>query len=109
MAARAAAKMGVDKALVARELAAERAARVEAEPAYPQETGADEAEHHGVGLHFGVGIADALAQIEAADQRRDAAGDVDHGATREIQRGDAAASRSSSNPPTPQTMWAIGQ
>jgi len=46
-----------------------------------------------VGLHFGVGVADALAQIKTADQRRDAAGDVDHGATREIQRGDAAAGR----------------
>jgi len=34
-----------------------------------------------------------LAQIKTADQRRDAAGDVDHGATAEIQRGDAAAGR----------------
>jgi hypothetical protein len=86
MAAAAAAKWVLMKALVARGLAAERAAGVESEPAYPEQAGADEAEHHGVGRHVGLGIADALAEIEAGDQRGDAGGDVDDGAAGEVER-----------------------
>jgi len=94
MAAGGGGKWVLTKALGARELAAER--RLPAlkpnQPTHKRQAPI-EAEHHGVGLHFGVGVADALAQIKTADQRRDAAGDVDHGATGEIQRGDAAAGR----------------
>ena len=54
----------------------QRAAGVEAEPAHPQHSGADEAEHHRVGRHILLRIADALAQIEGADQGGDAAGDM---------------------------------
>ena len=39
----------------------------------------------------GLRVAEALAQIERADQRRDAAGDVDHRAAGEVERGNAAA------------------
>ena len=46
------------------------------------------AEHHGVGLHLGVRVADALAQIKAGNQSRDAAGDVDDGAAGEIEAGE---------------------
>ena len=38
------------------------------------------------------GIAEALAEIEGGDQRRDAGGDVDHGAAGEIEAGNVAAS-----------------
>jgi len=40
-----------------------------------------------VGLHFGVGIAESLAEVEAADERGDAAGDVDDGSAGKVKRG----------------------
>ena len=101
-------EVGVDEGAGGQRAGGQRAAGVEAEPAHPQQAGADEAEHHGVGLHLGVRVADALAQIEAGDQRRDAAGDVDDGAAGKVQRGEMAAG-AFSRPPTPQTMWAMGQ
>ena len=84
-------KVGVDESARGQTVGGQRAARVESEPAYPQQTGADEAEHHGVGLHFGVRVADALAQVEAGDQRGDAAGDVDHRAAGKVERRELAA------------------
>src|ERR1017187_1165404 len=68
------------------------AAGVEAEPAYPQQASSDEAEHHGVRGHVGLGIADALAEVDAGDQGGDAASDVDYGATGKIEAGNVAAS-----------------
>ena len=62
-----------------------------------------------VGRHLGVRIADALAEIERSDQRRDAAGDVDHGAAGEVAAMGSAPPLAFSRPPTPQTMCAIGQ
>ena len=89
---------------------AQRAAGVEAEPAHPQHSRADEAEHHGVGRHILLRIADALAEIEGADQRGDAAGDVDDGAAGKVE--DRPAGRGVGEfrmPPTPQIMCAMGQ
>ena len=80
-------EVSVDEGAGGQGVRGESAAGVETEPTHPQQASADEAEHHGVGLHFGVGIAEALAQIEAADQRGDAAGNVDDGAAGEIERG----------------------
>src|SRR3546814_10687249 len=57
---------------------------VEAEPAHPQQSGADEGHRHAVRRHHFLLIADALAKDEACDQRRDARIDVDHGAERRV-------------------------
>ena len=43
--------------------------------------------------HLGVRIADALAEIEARHQGRNAAGDVNHGAAGEVERREVAAGR----------------
>jgi hypothetical protein len=48
-------EVGVDEGAGGQRTGAEGAAGIEAEPAHPQQAGADEAEHHGVGLHLGVG------------------------------------------------------
>src|ERR1039458_3904304 len=45
------------------------ASGVEAEPAYPQQAGADETEHHGMGRHVGLWVPDALPQVNACHQR----------------------------------------
>ena len=66
-------KVGVDEGAGGQRAGGQSAAGVEAEPAHPQQAGADEAEHHGVRRHVGLRIADALAQIECSHQRRDAA------------------------------------
>jgi hypothetical protein len=87
MAAAAVAKCVLTKALVARPPSIDGASGVEPEPAHPQQAGSDEAEHDGVRGRRFFGIADALAEIEGADQRRDAGGDVNHRAAGEVEAG----------------------
>ena len=84
-------KVGVDEGAGGQRAGAQRAAGVESEPAHPEQTGADEAENHRVRRHVGMRIAEALAQIEGGDQRRDAGGDVDDGAAGEIEAGNVPA------------------
>ena len=88
--------------------AAEGAARIEAEPADPQQA-ARHAEDHGVRRHVLVRIAETLAEVKRADQRGDAGGDVDDRTAGEIKRGDSGRRVALSSPPLPQTMWAIGE
>ena len=109
-AAAAAPKCVATKALVASADARQRAAGVESEPAHPQQAGADEAQHQVVRLHRLARIALPLAQIQRADQRRDARGDVHHRAAREIEaRESCRRGRRSASPPLPHTMCAIGK
>jgi hypothetical protein len=84
-------KLRVDKGAGGQRTGIECAAGVEAEPAHPQQSGTDEAEHHGVGRHILLRIAGALAEVEAGDQGRDAAGDVDYGASGKVEDRPAAA------------------
>ena len=102
-------EVGVDEGAGGQRAGGEGAAGVESEPAYPEQTGSDEAEHQGVRRHGGLGIADALAEVDAGDQRGDAAGDVDDRAAGEIEAGKCGRRLALSNPPTPHTMWAMGQ
>src|ERR1017187_7558488 len=70
-------ELGVDKGAGGQRTGIEGAAGVEAEPAEPEQTGADEAEHQGVGRHVLLRVAGALAQIECADQGGNTGGNVD--------------------------------
>ena len=69
----------------------QRRAGVEAEPADPEQAGADEAEHDRVRRHGLLRVAEALAEVERRDQRGDAGGDVHDGAAGEVEAGEAAA------------------
>src|SRR5579863_64198 len=66
-------------------------ARVESEPADPQQTGADNAQHYAVRLHGFMRVALALSEIQRADQRGYAGSNVYHGAAGEVEGGDASA------------------
>ena len=81
---------------------AERGAGVEAEPAEPQEAGAQDG--HGHVVRLDVMASDALAHDQRHHERRDARGDVDHGAAGEVER-----ARVWKRMPPPHTMWAIGE
>src|ERR1700731_147205 len=72
----------------------ERAACVETEPADPQQACADKAEDYAMRRHSKFGISEALAEIECADECRDAGGDVDYCATGEVKRRESATERS---------------
>ena len=61
------------------------------------------------GLHGFVRIADALAQIQRADQCRNAGRDVHHRAAREVERGNLPPRNAFRKPPLPHTMCAIGK
>ena len=63
----------------------ERRARVEAEPADPQEAGADQGEDEVVRRHRLLAVAGALADHQAGDEAGDAGVDVDDGAAREVE------------------------
>jgi len=78
-------EVGVDEGGGGQRAGGQGAAGVEAEPAYPQQACADEAEDHGVGREGGVGIADAFAEVDAGNKSGDTAGDVDDGAAGEVQ------------------------
>src|SRR6185437_9353393 len=84
-------EVGVNKGAGGQRAGAELAAGVEAEPANPDEAGSDEAEDDRVGRHGLSGIADALAEIEGADQSGDSRSDVDDGAAGEVEAGEASA------------------
>ena len=97
-------------------------ADVEAEPADPQQRGADHDQRQVVRRHRGRAVADALADHEAADEARDARVDVHDGAAREVERalleqeagawrrrGRASATVYASGPAQHQTMCAIGR
>ena len=64
----------------------ERAAGVEAEPAEPEQAGAEHGHRQVVRLHRLLAEADALAEHERGDQRRDAGGDVHDRAAGEVER-----------------------
>eukprot|EP01137_Pigoraptor_chileana_P009180 Opistho-2@57056 len=61
-------------------------AGVEAEPAHPQEAGADHGQRQAVRRHRLLLEARALAQDDGADEGRDTGVDVHHGAASEVQR-----------------------
>ena len=71
----------------------ERAARVEAEPADPQQARADEAQNEAVRRHRLLRVPGALPEIDRAHERRHARRDVDDRAAGEIERREAAAER----------------
>ncbi len=89
--AAAVAKCVATNALVASRRGSHRASGVEAEPADPQQAGADDADHHAVRLHRFNAVAFALAQVQCADQRRDARADVHHRSAGEVEGRDFAA------------------
>src|SRR5712692_2870916 len=64
---------------------------VEAKPSYPEQAGADEAKDHAMRWHGLFRVAQALSQIEGADERRDTRSNVNDRASRKIQRGEYAA------------------
>ena len=66
--------------------AARLGAGVEAEPAEPQQTGADHRERHVVRTHRDLAEAEALADDEGEDEPGHAGVDVDDGATGEVDR-----------------------
>src|SRR3546814_16887404 len=66
-----------------------RRAGVEAEPAHPEQAGADQGHGQRVRRHDVLLIAATLSDDEAADERHDARVDVDDGAAREIERAPA--------------------
>ena len=70
----------------------------------------DQRQHHAVGVHGMLGIADALAQHQDGRQTGDARRDVDHRAAREVERAHRAepADRRSPSALTAQTQWASG-
>ena len=75
----------VDEGAGGQRAGSEGATCIEAEPAHPQQAGANEAEHEGVGRHGGLRVSQPLAEIKRADQRRDAAGDVDNRSAGEVE------------------------
>src|SRR3546814_11036889 len=77
---------GIDEREARRTIGFERRTGVETEPATPQKAGADQGHGQRVRRHDVLLITGALADDEAADQRRDAGVDMDHGAAREIER-----------------------
>ena len=101
-------EVGIDEGAGGERACAQGAAGVEAEPAHPQQAGADEAKHKRVRRHSRVRVTETLAEIERANQRRDAAGDVNDRSAGEVERGNVAASRVEQAADA-QTMWAIGQ
>ena len=64
----------------------QRAAGIKAEPAHPQQAGADEAQDDTVRRHLFVGISQALAQVKSTHQGGNAAGDMHHRPSREVER-----------------------
>src|SRR3546814_7342438 len=75
----------VDEREAGRAIGLERRAGIEAEPAAPQQAGADQRHGQRVRRHDLLLIAGALADDQAADERRDARVDVNHRAAREIE------------------------
>ncbi len=71
-----------------------RATGIEAKPADPEQAGPDSAEKQMVGLHAFVAKADALAEVERANKRAYTRGNVNDGAARKIETGNAAAKES---------------
>ena len=97
-------------------------AGVEAEPAHPQQRGADHGQGQAVRRHRFLAVADALADHVGADQAGDAGVDVHHGAAGEVERAllpqpaglgvtvaSVVASVIASGPAQNQTMCAIGR
>src|SRR6266850_1639619 len=82
---RGGAEVGGDEGTGGESVGRERATCVESEPADPEQTGAGEADHEVVRLHRGSRVAEALTEVERADQGRDAAGHVHDGAARKIE------------------------
>ena len=68
----------------------QRAARVEAEPAEPEQARAQHRHRQVVRLHLLLAQADPVAEHRRRDQRRDAGGDVHDGAAREVERAELA-------------------
>ena len=85
-------------------LEVDRRAGVEAEPADPQQRGADDAVGQVVRGHVLGAQALALAEHQGGDQARGAGVQVHDGAAGEVERAHASPSQ-----PPPQTQWAIGQ
>ena len=71
----------------------QRAPGVEPEPSDPEQAGPDEAQYDAVRRHRLPGVAEALAEVERADERRNAGRDVHHGPPREIERREDPAER----------------
>jgi len=59
---------------------------VEAEPAHPEQRGADHGHRSAKRSHQVLAVAGPLADQQRADQTRDAGVDVHHGAAREVDR-----------------------
>ena len=85
MVAAAAAVLVTTNALAARPPADQRRAGVEAEPAEPQQAGAQHGHRHVMRLHA-LAAHGAAADEDRHDQGRDARADVDDGAAGEVER-----------------------
>ena len=84
-------------------IGAERRAAVEAEPADPQQTGADHRQREIVGREIVGAVAAPLAEHIGGDQAGDAGIEMHHRAAGEIEH-----ARSVPRKPPPQTQCAIG-
>ena len=95
--------MGRDDGKAGARVGAERRAAVEAEPADPQQPGADHRQRQIVGREILGAVAAPRAEHESGDQPGDAGIEMHHRAAGEIEH----ARRLPRNPP-PQTQCAIG-
>ena len=86
-------KVGGGKGAGGQGAAIERAAGIEAEPADPEQSRANEREHDVVRWHRLMRKAAALAEDERADERGGAGADVDDGAAGKVEHGQMTAER----------------